>query len=86
MLNAQSAIVFSLASLAFGLATNVWVNATFYTVLTPAADIACHYVAPRMMFLALVFAICGVYLQVKRAGEMASDQKQISSDGSNSRR
>jgi len=69
MLNTQSTTAFSLASLVFGLAASVWINASFYASLTPAGDLACRYVAPGMVALSAVIGIYGIVLQRKRASE-----------------
>jgi hypothetical protein len=65
-LSAQTTIRFSVASLLLGLASSIWINATFYTDLTPEGRLASHYVAPAFLVFALGFAVGGIIAYFKR--------------------
>jgi hypothetical protein len=60
-LSAQVTVRFSLASLAFGLGASIWVNAVFYTELTPAGVLATKYVAPVVLVIAGLLVIGGIW-------------------------
>jgi hypothetical protein len=59
-LSAQVTIRFSLASLLFGLACSIWINAMFYETLTAEAKLASKFVAPGLLFFSVLFVIGGV--------------------------
>jgi hypothetical protein len=60
-LSAQVAVRFSMASLLFGLGASIWINAVFYSELTPAGVLATKYVAPLTMAMAALSVIGGVW-------------------------
>jgi len=60
-LNTQSTIFFMLASALISFAVSIWVNAVFYTGLTPAGELATRYVAWALLVLGLVFAALGAH-------------------------
>jgi hypothetical protein len=60
-LSAQITVRFSLASLAFGLGASIWINAVFYTELTPAGVLATKYVAPVILVIAGLLVIGGIW-------------------------
>lgn len=66
-LHAQATVRFSVASLLFGLASSIWINAMFYTTLTPEGGLASHYVAPLLLIFSAGFVIGGFWAQFKRA-------------------
>jgi hypothetical protein len=65
-LSAQAIVRYSIASLLFGLSTSIWINATFYLELTPAADMATKYIAPFLLIFSTGFAGGGIWAQWKR--------------------
>ncbi len=65
-LSAQATIRYSIATFLLGIGASIWVNATFYKELTPEAAIATRYVAPFLLFFALLFASGGAWAQYKR--------------------
>ena len=65
-LNAQAVVRFSAASLLLGLAASIWTNAVFYTALTPAGEVAVHYIAPILFFFSAGFAVGGVIAQWRK--------------------
>jgi hypothetical protein len=65
-LSAQSTARFSISTLLLGLAASVWINAIFYSELTPDAKVACYYVAPLLLVFSAVFVIGGIWAQHKR--------------------
>ena len=66
-LSAQATVRFSVASLLLALAASIWINAIFYTQLTPAGELATHYVAPLLLLFSIGHAIGGFFAQRKRA-------------------
>jgi hypothetical protein len=67
-LSAQTMIRYSLASLLFGIGVSIWINASFYTELTPEAKIATKYIAPFLMLAAFGFVCGAAWSQYKRRG------------------
>jgi hypothetical protein len=66
LLSAQATTCYSLASLLIGLASSIWINATFYKELTPEATVATKYVAPLMLVFAVLFVIGAGWAQYRR--------------------
>ncbi len=58
-LNAQATVFYSAASFSLSAAISIWINAIFYTELTPAAAVAKLYVAPAILLLAAVLYYLG---------------------------
>jgi hypothetical protein len=75
-LHAQATVWFSVASLLFGLASSIWINATFYEALTPEGALASHYLAPMLLVFSFGFGVAGIWAIRKRA----SAWKQIKSE------
>jgi hypothetical protein len=65
-LSSQATIRYSVASLLFGIGSSVWINATFYTELTPEARIATKYIAPLLLLFSLGFVFGGIWSQYRR--------------------
>jgi len=66
-LSAQATVRSSAASFLFALAASIWVNAIFYTDLTPAGELATRYLAPLLLFFSLCLAGGAIFSLRKRA-------------------
>jgi hypothetical protein len=75
-LSAQVAVRFSLASLLFGLAASIWINAVFYTELTPAGVLATKYLAPCFFVASALLVIGGVWSIVLRRNAWEQIRKE----------
>src|SRR5713101_6737424 len=64
-LSAQTTTRYSIASLLFGIGASIWINATFYTELTPEARLATKYIAPFLVLAALGFVFGAAWSQYK---------------------
>jgi hypothetical protein len=70
-LSAQATTRFSLSTFLVGIGASIWVNATFYTALTPEAKIATMYVAPLLVGFGGLSAFAGCWAQYKRRNAWA---------------
>src|ERR1700730_10909057 len=59
-LNGQATIRFSSASALLGLGSSIFINAMFYSDLTPVGALATKYLAPGLLICALLFACGGI--------------------------
>ncbi len=75
-LNAQTTLFSSFATLALGYAGSIWINAAFYTSLTPMGMLAARYIAPLMGCLAAVFALLALFSWSKRRDLWAQIKRQ----------
>ena len=58
---------FSVSTLLLGLAASIWINAIFYSELTPIAFVACFFLAPLLMIGSVGYAIGGFLARRSRA-------------------
>lgn len=56
-LSSQVTTRFSVSTLLLGLASSIWINAMFYTQLTPIAYVASLYLAPLLLVGSVGYAI-----------------------------
>jgi hypothetical protein len=65
-LNTQATVLYSVATFLFGLASSIWINATFYNDLTAQAVFATRYAAPFFLLCAVGCAIAGSIARYQR--------------------
>jgi hypothetical protein len=70
-LSGQATARFSLATFLVGIGVSPWINAMFYTELTPEAKIATKFVAPLLVGFGVVSALAGCWAQYKRLNAWA---------------
>ena len=60
-LNTQVTVRISVATLLFGLASSIWINAIFNAAMTPAGTVATYYVAPILLVFSVGYGISGYF-------------------------
>lgn len=70
-LSAQAAGYFSAATFLIGIGASIWVNAMFYTQLTPEGAVATKFVAPFLVGFGVISGITGFCAQMRRRGKWA---------------
>jgi hypothetical protein len=78
LLNAQATTLYSIATFLLGVGISIWVNASFYTQLTPEATVATKYVAPFLILFAALCALGGCWSQYKRKGAWEKIKRESS--------
>jgi len=68
-LNTQITVRFSVATLLFGLASSIWINAIFNATMTPAGTVATYYVAPILLGFAIGYGVSGYFARRNSAAE-----------------
>jgi hypothetical protein len=71
-LSAQATARFSIATFLIGIGGSIWVNAMFYTSLTPEARVATAYVAPLLVAFGVIAAFAGCWAQWCRRSAWAT--------------
>jgi hypothetical protein len=66
-LNTQSTIFFAVSASFISFAVSIWINAIFYTDLTPAGQIASGYIAWMLLLIGIIFAALAAHAVRKRA-------------------
>jgi hypothetical protein len=66
--NTAATICFSLASVMVTLGISIYINAVFYTTLTPEGQLAKQFVAPIIIGLGVVVFAMGCVAMVLRSG------------------